>query len=178
MGCGLCQAGSASDELIDDQGRTFRCKPCSPGYSQANTYSTQCEPCPKGTSASSFGSTQCTPCDEGFYQPDTAQTSCLSCGGSRTTLLLGAGSLTDCVCEAGTIEWQSVCVACHDDSMHCPKGSTVDKLVAAAGTTDLRNPFVKKGYFSKPDLLTSRVENSQRGIRAVLFWFYHIYNIF
>ena len=33
--------------------------------------------------------------------------------------------------------------------MHCPKGSTVDKLVAVGGVTDLRNPFVKKGYFGK-----------------------------
>ncbi|CAK8995298.1 unnamed protein product [Durusdinium trenchii] len=150
VGCGLCQAGSASEELIDDQGRTFQCKPCAPGYSQANTYSTQCEPCPKGTSASSFGSTQCTPCSEGFYQPETAQTSCISCGASRTTLLLGASSLTDCVCDAGNIEDQSTCVACHEDSMHCPKGSTVPKLEAADGTTDLKNPFVKKGYFSNP----------------------------
>ena len=37
--------------------------------------------------------------------------------------------------------------------MHCPKGSTVDKLVAAGGIADLKNPFVKKGYFGKPDLL-------------------------
>ncbi|CAK9094833.1 unnamed protein product [Durusdinium trenchii] len=151
VGCGLCQAGTASEELIDDEGRTFQCKQCPPGYSQSNTYSTQCEPCPKGTSASSFGSTTCTPCDEGDYQPDTAQTSCISCGASRTTLLLGASSLADCVCQAGKIEQDSTCMDCNEESMHCPKGSTIAKLEAASGTTDLKGPYVKRGFFSNPE---------------------------
>ncbi|CAK9093024.1 unnamed protein product [Durusdinium trenchii] len=150
VGCGLCQAGTASEELIDDEGRTFQCKQCPPGYSQSNTYSTKCEPCPKGTSASMFGSISCTPCNEGEYQPDTAQTSCIPCDASRTTLLLGASSLADCVCQAGKIEQLSTCEDCSEESMHCPKGSTVAMLVAAQGTTDIRGPFVKKGFFSNP----------------------------
>ncbi|CAK9086783.1 Calcium-dependent protein kinase 16 [Durusdinium trenchii] len=150
VGCGLCQAGTASEELIDDEGRTFQCKQCPPGYSQSNTYSTKCEPCPKGTSASMFGSISCTPCNEGEYQPDTAQTSCIPCDASRTTLLLGASSLADCVCQAGKIEQLSTCEDCSEESMHCPKGSTIAKLVAAQGTTDTRGPFVKKGFFSNP----------------------------
>ena len=153
VGCGLCQAGTASEELIDDEGRTFQCKLCPPGYSQSNTYSTQCEPCPKGTSASSFGSTACAPCSEGHYQPNTSQTSCISCGASRTTLLLGASSLADCVCQAGKIEQLSICMDCPAESMHCPKGSTIDELEAAAGTTDLSGPFVKRGFFSELDLI-------------------------
>ena len=153
VGCGLCQAGTASEELIDDEGRTFQCKQCPPGYSQSNTYSTKCEPCPKGTSASMFGSISCTPCNEGEYQPDTAQTSCIPCDASRTTLLLGASSLADCVCQAGKIEQLSTCEDCSEESMHCPKGSTIAKLVAAQGTTDTRGPFVKKGFFSALHLL-------------------------
>ena len=43
--------------------------------------------------------------------------------------------------------------------MHCPKGSTVPKLEAADGTTDLKNPFVKKGYFSKLDMLKQGFHN-------------------
>ena len=158
VGCGLCQAGTASEELIDDEGRTFQCKQCPPGYSQSNTYSTQCEPCPKGTSASMFGSIACTPCDEGAYQPDTAQTSCIPCAASRTTLLLGASSLADCVCQAGKIEQLSICEDCSEESMHCPKGSTIAKLVAAPGTTDTRGPFVKKGFFSALHLLEQDLE--------------------
>lgn len=153
VGCGLCQAGTASEELIDDVGRTFQCKPCPPGYSQPNTYSTQCEPCPTGTSASMYGSTRCTPCNEGDYQPDAAQTSCIPCGASRTTLLLGASSLADCVCQEGKIEKLSTCMECDEQSMHCPRGSTIEKLEAADGTTDLKIPFVKKGFFSKLHLL-------------------------
>ncbi|CAK8991648.1 unnamed protein product, partial [Durusdinium trenchii] len=151
VGCGLCQAGTASEELIDDVGRTFQCKPCPPGYSQPNTYSTQCEPCPTGTSASMYGSTRCTPCNEGDYQPDAAQTSCIPCGASRTTLLLGASSVADCVCQEGKIEKLSTCMECDEQSMHCPRGSTIEKLEAADGTTDLKIPFVKKGFFSNPE---------------------------
>ena len=118
VGCGLCQAGTASEELTDDVGRTFICNACPPGYSQSNTYSTKCEPCPKGTAASASGSTECTPCDVSFYQPDTAQTSCLPCGASRTTVLLGASATSDCVCESGTIEKLSTCEVCPKDAWH------------------------------------------------------------
>ena len=90
VGCGLCQAGTASEELTDGVGRTFICKACPPGYSQSNTYSTKCEPCPKGTSASGFGSTECTPCDVSFYQSETAASACEPCSQETTTVLLGA----------------------------------------------------------------------------------------
>ena len=153
VGCGLCQAGTASEELTDDVGRTFICKQCPPGYSQANTYSTRCEPCPKGTSASVPGSTECTPCGVGKYQPDTAQTSCLACDEFRTTLLLGASSLTNCVCESGKIEQLSTCVSCPEESMHCPTGSTLAQLQAVAEPRDATSPYVIKGYFSDPFLL-------------------------
>ncbi|CAK8993410.1 unnamed protein product [Durusdinium trenchii] len=65
VGCGLCQAGSASEELIDDQGRTFQCKLCAPGYSQANTYSTQCPRCWRDVwwlAPACRNSTDCFPC--------------------------------------------------------------------------------------------------------------------
>ena len=155
VGCGLCQAGTASEELTDDVGRTFICKACPPGYSQANTYSTKCEPCPKGTSTDVFGSTECTPCAVASYQPDTAQSTCVQCHASRTTLLLGASHVADCVCRSGTIEQLSTCVACPEESLHCPTGSTLQALQAATGpgTTDSGSPFVKKGFFSDLVLL-------------------------
>ena len=99
VGCGPCQAGTISEELIDAVGATFQCKPCAPGYYQSKTASTQCEPCPKGTSASMSGSAECTPCGVGSYQPDTAQTSCMACNENQTTLFSGASSTAECVCE-------------------------------------------------------------------------------
>ena len=119
LGCGPCQAGTMSEELVDAVGTTFQCKPCAPGYYQAKTASTQCEPCPKGTSASMSGSAECTPCAVGFYQPDTAQTSCLACGTSQTTLLSGSSSSAQCVCEHGAI---------FEDLAACPTAAMLDKL--------------------------------------------------
>ena len=97
VGCGLCQAGTASEQLIDAQGTTFQCKPCPPGYKQSDTSSTQCEPCPSGSFASSSGSATCNLCAQGTYQPDTAQTSCIPCSASQSTVLQGATSAADCV---------------------------------------------------------------------------------
>ena len=150
VGCGLCQAGTASEELLDGDGRTFTCNQCPPGYSQANSYSTTCEPCAKGTSTSSWGSTQCTVCGVGEYQPASASTSCLACPSSRTTLLLGASTLDDCKCQEGQIETNDkVCVECWE-GFNCPEGSTVALLEAATGTGDERRPFVKKGFYANP----------------------------
>ena len=42
---------------------------------------------------------RCQPCDQGLYQNSTASSSCLVCPSERTTQLLGATSLGDCVCQ-------------------------------------------------------------------------------
>ena len=42
---------------------------------------------------------------------------------------------------------------CDEESVHCPKGSTIAKLEAASGTTDLKGPYVKRGFFSELDVL-------------------------
>ena len=45
----------------------------------------------------------------------------------RTTLFYGASSLQDCVCEAGFIEKDGVCVEC-GIGLACPRGSTLKLL--------------------------------------------------
>ena len=45
----------------------------------------------------------------------------------RTTLFYGASSLEDCVCEAGFIEKDGVCVQC-GLGLACPRGSTLKLL--------------------------------------------------
>ena len=104
VGCGLCLAGTASEEVLDNDGRTFQCKQCPPGYSQPNTYSSKCEPCPKGYISDSYGSKECSACSVSSYQPSRGQTACIPCHASRTTLVQGASSLADCVCAGGSIE--------------------------------------------------------------------------
>ncbi|CAK9003674.1 unnamed protein product [Durusdinium trenchii] len=110
VGCGLCQAGTASEVLIDAEGSTFQCKPCPPGYNQSNTYSTQCEPCPSGSSASSSGSATCHLCAIGTYQPDTAQTSCIPCSASQSTLSQGTVSAADCVPDSSNPNPTDLCI--------------------------------------------------------------------
>ena len=104
VSCGLCQAGTYSQETADDLGRTYVCVPCPPGSSQSKASSTGCEPCPKGTATAKWGMEACEPCSAGAYQNLQGQSNCTPCGMYRTTLLLGASAREDCVCEAGRLE--------------------------------------------------------------------------
>ena len=45
------------------------------------------------------------------------------------------------------IEDDSVCMVC-SEGLHCPVGSTIEKLQAAESASGSRTPFVQKGYHS------------------------------
>ena len=148
VGCGLCPAGTFSEEFVDGDGRTFQCKQCPAGYSQGNTFSTSCEPCAPGSATDKTGSTQCDVCDYGTYQPLAAQETCLSCGSSRTTILLGAASTSECVCKLNKIETDdNVCVDC-TEGLNCPRGSKVSMLSSTATNQTGARPSVKEGFFA------------------------------
>lgn len=149
--CDVCREGTYSEEFRDNQGPTFRCLLCQPGYSQPNAYSTKCEPCAKGMVSSKWGSTSCVPCGVGQYQPHLAQTSCLACNESRTTRLLGAASDQDCVCQKDFIE-EAVdfrCTPCGEGVL-CPVGSSIAGLLNSTGNPN--EPRVVNGYSSEQSL--------------------------
>lgn len=146
-GCDICKAGTFSAKFSDDRGKTFRCMPCTPGFSQENTYSSKCEPCARGMVSKNFGSESCTPCGVGEYQPNQAQTTCLPCNKTRTTRLLGATSQQECVCEAGFIEDGGLqCIPCPQGVL-CPLGSKISKLLTSNGST--HEPRIQAGYSSE-----------------------------
>lgn len=150
--CDVCREGTYSEEFRDNQGPTFRCLLCQPGYSQPNAYSTKCEPCAKGMVTSKWGSTSCVPCGVGQYQPHLAQTSCLACNESRTTQLLGATSHQDCVCQKDFIEEEDVdfrCTPCGEGVL-CPVGSSIAGLLNSTGNPN--GPRVANGYSSQQSL--------------------------
>eukprot|EP00913_Durusdinium_trenchii_P026143 g24525.t1 len=77
--------------------------------SQAQSFSTSCEKCPKGMMSDAWGSIMCEPCGQGFYQDSVGHSMCKACPAGRTTKLLGATGLKDCVCQAGSIEEEGQC---------------------------------------------------------------------
>lgn len=150
VGCGLCPAGRSSQEVLDNEGKTYRCEECPPGYSQPNTFSTTCEPCPAGYYTDVNGSKSCMHCQEGSYQNATASTSCIPCPSSRTTRLLAAAHAEDCVCQDKFIDIEGVCVAC-STGLLCPLGSTKKDLLENV-EADPSKPVVEPGFTSSQDV--------------------------
>ena len=54
VNCGLCPAGTASEEVLDDEGRTFQCKLCPPGYSQPTHFPPNVSHAPRATSVTTM----------------------------------------------------------------------------------------------------------------------------
>lgn len=86
----------------------------------------------RGSVAADSGSFACSLCAVGWYQSGVGFTECSPCPDDRTTLLLGATSLEDCVCKAEYIEDNKTCVAC-GEGLKCPAGSTRQQLLQGSG---------------------------------------------
>ncbi|CAE7297920.1 unnamed protein product [Symbiodinium sp. CCMP2592] len=142
--CEVCTPGRFSQEYLDNTGATRRCVHCAPGTSQEKSAETGCTPCPAGGYTDSHGRETCDVCDQGSYQALEGQTGCTSCDEVRTTRLLAASRLEDCVCREGLIEKSGLCVSC-GEGLSCPVGSTVERL--ANGSSEER-PQVLPMYFS------------------------------
>ena len=61
------------------------------------------------------------------------------------------------------IEDDSVCVVC-SEGLHCPVGSTIEKLQAAESTSGSRTPFVKKGYHSNSATHGKTMQNASQQV--------------
>ena len=81
-----------------------------------------------GSVSANSGSLTCSLCAVGWYQSGVGLTECIRCPDDRTTLLLGATRLSDCVCQADYIEENETCVAC-GEGLKCPAGSTREQLL-------------------------------------------------
>lgn len=151
--CKACSSGSFSASIRDDKGLTNVCRPCAVGHAQSSGASTACEPCALGEHQEELGASFCRRCTFGTYQNVTGQSQCTDCPSERTTMGLGAQSLVECVCKAGSIDVDGQCVPC-GKGLSCPIGSTIAGLTllpsANASNSDVERPFVKPGFNSLP----------------------------
>eukprot|EP00434_Breviolum_minutum_P006393 symbB.v1.2.005641.t1/scaffold331.1/size227729/1 len=147
--CEVCPSGSFSEEFSEGRiKRLRRCVKCAPGTSQAHRLSARCDICQPGTVAKGEGSLSCSLCEMATYQNASQMQICIPCGANRTTLFYGASSLEDCVCEAGFIEKDGVCVQC-GLGLACPRGSTL-KLLSGELHVTREIPEILPSYFSWP----------------------------
>ncbi|CAK9062708.1 unnamed protein product [Durusdinium trenchii] len=93
-----------------------------------------------------WGSIMCEPCGQGFYQDSVGHSMCKACPAGRTTKLLGATGLKDCVCQAGSIEEEGQCVPC-GTGIACPLGSQLEDLKSNS-ESDPNLPRVEPGFVS------------------------------
>ena len=82
VSCEICPAGRFS-EMYEDDGYTYRCQPCDPGYYQARAGQLYCLACDPGTHTAEAGQASCSPCGRGSFMNLSAATSCFPCGPSE-----------------------------------------------------------------------------------------------
>jgi len=145
--CMACTSGFFSVPLRDREGLTYICQPCPPGSAQPSGASSQCEPCGFGEYQDVAGGSSCKRCEKGTYQDGKGQSSCTPCPNRKTTLALGAVSVTDCVCEAASIDDDGLCKSC-SLGMSCPKGSSVALLLNHTAEYLDEYPVLLPGYSS------------------------------
>ena len=145
--CMACTSGFFSVPVRDSKGLTHVCKPCPPGSAQPSGASSQCEPCGVGEYQDVAGGSSCKRCEKGTYQDGKGQSSCTHCPNSKTTLALGAVLVTDCVCEATSIDDDGLCKPC-SLGMSCPKGSSVALLLNHTAEYVDEYPVLLPGYSS------------------------------
>ena len=153
--CRACVSGRHSEQMEDDKGMTYECKPCEPGTSQPSGAALVCEPCQLGEYQNNSGSQSCNRCDIGQYQDQKGSSWCHSCDGG-TTLGFGSISRADCGCPAGYINVESnasnlSCVEC-GEGFDCPALSTLTSLISGSSTLgDQFVPSVRENFYSVPE---------------------------
>ena len=115
-----------------DVGTTFICKACTPGHFQASGASVSCAPCPAGSYQNETGSIGCSRCPLGWHQEAEGSRNCVQCSAGATTQILGSTSVSDCGCEAGSINVaengeEVQCIPC-GEGVSCPFSSSLETL--------------------------------------------------
>ena len=149
LSCKACQAGHYSQQVQDDRGFTFVCKPCGVGTYQDFAAALSCKQCPSGRYQDIMGSRQCKRCSIGTYQDAEGGQNCTSCPAGTATVGLGSDSTSDCACMEGSIDVAdegTECVIC-PEGLLCPFSSSVTGLVQ--GNSSLGADYVpelENGY--------------------------------
>jgi len=120
--CLACLPGSYAGGDIW-AGRTA-CTLCTTGEFASEPGSRRCSLCPEGLISAQNGSDECSRCPVGSFADMKGLTTCESCPTGRATPFAGAGSLSDCICPAGTYydPKSDNCLVC-PEGMTCPLGS-------------------------------------------------------
>jgi len=164
--CAWCARGTFSDQHPTIPGSRL-CVNCTAGSFQENTQSSSCEKCPSGRYSENAGATSCQQCDIGFLQEEIGTTGCSQCPDGRTTTVLGAQSMLDCVCSEGSYEPLGVSCSNRNHScecgpcgvgLNCEVGSSLahwNEKYAGNISDDLEEemhyPMVLPGYFATAD---------------------------
>lgn len=169
--CRACPSGFYSSRLEDDQGITFICLPCGSGSFQASGAATLCNRCPVGAYQNETASLSCNRCPVGAYQDVEGGSLCKMCPPGTSTRLLGSVSISDCGCEAGSINIAKSgtfeCVRCMS-GLDCPFSSTLEDLKSGQSSNGPDFvPRIRKGYYTtleEPlEVLQCRPESSCPG---------------
>ena len=134
--CIECAAG----KYLDATGQTdvSNCKDCVAGRYTYASGRTSCIKCPFGTYSSSVGSallSECIACMMGRYNDGEGlsgiDAECYDCTGNSNTASVGAGSVADCVCDAGysgvLARVSSTCNACPADTFKANQGLPIGR---------------------------------------------------
>src|SRR5690606_16914168 len=78
----------------------FEFETCEPGYT-AESYKSPCFMCPPGYYKPTNGLYNCIPCKKGYYNSFAGATDCQACPANTTTVIEGASSFKDCLCDVG-----------------------------------------------------------------------------
>eukprot|EP00971_Amphidinium_carterae_P140171 2777573-Amphidinium_carterae.1 len=144
------------------------CITCDPGFEE-NINGSVCVACPPGK-AKDFGEAACSNCEAGYFtdvmnksqcdfctgatfQSEEGQTSCRSCDEQylgSIALFLGATSLEQCGCPAGTyLPWSGEACAPCPDGFECPVGAKASNFpTSAAADNSGVHPLLEAGYMS------------------------------
>lgn len=149
--CRACPSGFYSSRLEDGQGITFICLPCESGSFQTSGAATLCNPCPAGSYQNETASLSCNRCPVGEYQDVEGGSLCKMCPPGTSTRLLGSVSISDCGCEAGSINIASGafdCVPCMP-GLDCPFSSTLEDLKSGRSSDGPDFvPRIREGYYT------------------------------
>ncbi|CAK0840968.1 unnamed protein product [Prorocentrum cordatum] len=126
-GCGWCEPGTFSDFWNGTSQRI--CMSCPAGTFQKSPGQTACESCSSGKFTSSEGNTACTDCGVGTYAEGSDNTACTSCATHESTMIRGATTSWECVCDDGYFraKGHSEMDGVHAECNACPQGMDCEK---------------------------------------------------
>jgi len=148
--CDFCPRGRISNS-------THRsCLACEPGTYSSFVGLSECTSCMGGEYANGTGNEACKKCSLGMFSPNVASTGCSMCPRTMVTMVFGATSAEECVCEEGTYlpKGGATCVSC-PQGMVCPSASKEanlpkwQRVCAESSKVPCSFPTPSRGFFNE-----------------------------